>query len=68
MYNILESEVVIMNFSWFDAFMTLLFLFAFAFGIITLVLYIHFVFTKISNLKNYSDDICKKNNTNSNKE
>nr|DAX64895.1 MAG TPA: hypothetical protein [Caudoviricetes sp.] len=57
-----------MNFPWFDAFMTLLFLFAFAFGIITLVLYIHFVFTKISNLKNYSDDICKKNNTNSNKE
>lgn len=57
-----------MNFSWFDAFMTLLLLFAFAFGIITLVLYIHFVFTKISNPKNYSDDICKKNNTNSNKE
>ena len=56
-----------MNFSWFDAFMTLLFLFAFAFGIITLVLYIHFVFTKISNSKNYSDDICKKNNANSNK-
>lgn len=57
-----------MNFSWFDAFMTLLFLFAFAFGIITLVLYIHFVFTKISNSKENSDDICKKNNTNSNKE
>lgn len=57
-----------MDFSWFDAFMTLLFLFAFAFGIITLVLYIHFVFTKISNSKENSDDICKKNNTNSNKE
>ena len=57
-----------MDFSWFDAFMTLLFLFAVAFGIITLVLYIHFVFTKISNSKENSDDICKKNNTNSNKE
>ena len=68
MYNILESEVIIMNFSWFDAFMTLLLLFTFAFGLISLILYIHFVFTKISNPKNYSDDICKKNNTNSNKE
>ena len=57
-----------MNISWFDAFMTLLLLFVFAFGIITLILYIHFVFTKISNSKNNSDDICKKNNTNSNKE
>lgn len=57
-----------MNISWFDAFMTLLLLFVFAFGIITLILYIHFVFTKISNFKNNSDDICKKNNTNSNKE
>lgn len=57
-----------MNFSWFDAFMTLLLLFAFAFGFMTLILYIHFVITKISNSKNYSDDICKKNNANSNKE
>ena len=31
-------------------------------------LYIHFVFTKISNSKENSDDICNKNNTNSNKE
>lgn len=57
-----------MDISWFDAFMTLLLLFVFAFGIITLILYIHFVFTKISNSKKNSDDICKKNNTNSNKE
>lgn len=57
-----------MNFSWFDAFMTLLFLFAFAFGMITLVLYIHFVFTKISSFQNHSDDICNENNTDSNKE
>ena len=68
MYNILESEVIIMNISWFDAFMTLLLLFTFAFGLISLILYIHFVFTKISNSKENSDDICNKNNTNSNKE
>ena len=57
-----------MNISWFDAFMTLLLLFTFAFGFISLILYIHFVFTKISNSKENSDDICNKNNTNSNKE
>lgn len=55
-----------MNFSWFDAFMTLLFLFAFAFGFITLILYIDFVVTKISDSKKDSDDICSKSNTNSN--
>lgn len=57
-----------MNISWFDAFMILLLLFTFAFGLISLILYIHFVFTKISNSKENSDDICNKNNTNSNKE
>ena len=57
-----------MNISWFDAFMTLLLLFTFAFGLISLILYIHFVFTKISNSKENYDDICNKNNTNSNKE
>lgn len=57
-----------MNISWFDVFMTLLLLFTFAFGLISLILYIHFVFTKISNSKENSDDICNKNNTNSNKE
>ena len=57
-----------MNISWFDAFMTRVLLFTFAFGLISLILYIHFVFTKISNSKENSDDICNKNNNNSNKE
>lgn len=56
-----------MEFSWFNAFMFLLFIFTFAVALLLFVLLIDFVAKKISNPAQKENNITNKSNTNSDK-